>query len=62
LEVSSLQQFIDQDTAFALPGVHAYADCRSTHRHVPEGLPYDLLSHVLQHPQGFIAHVHPLIR
>jgi hypothetical protein len=39
LEVSGLQQFIDQAIAFALAGVHAYADCRSTHHHVWGWLP-----------------------
>src|ERR671920_2130760 len=34
LDVSGLQQFIDQAIAFATPRVHAYAECRSSHRHV----------------------------
>jgi hypothetical protein len=62
LEVSGLQQFIDQAIALAPARVHTYADCCSTHLHVFGGLPYDLPSHVLQHPQGFVAHLPNIVR
>src|SRR5919112_3376767 len=39
LDVSGLQQFIDQAIAFASARVHAYAECRSSHNHVWGGAP-----------------------
>ena len=62
LEVSVPQQFIDQAIAFAPAGVNAYADCRTTDPHVWGGLPKDLASHVLQHPQGLVAHLPNTLR
>src|SRR5215212_1690566 len=57
LDVSGLQQFIDQAIAFAPARIHAYAECRSSHHHVWGGVPKDLHSHVLQHPKGLLAHL-----
>jgi len=61
LKVSGPQKFIDQGTTLAPTGVQAYADRRSPHLHVGGGVSKDLLSHVPQHPQGFIDYVYPPI-
>jgi hypothetical protein len=58
LKMSGLQQFIDQGTTFAPARVYAYADCCCPHLHVGGGFSQDLLSHVPQHPKGFVAYVY----